>query len=72
MFSLFSKSSRVVSKNSSENSDFRRNCSGSIGALSSDREEIPSLSPYKNNQFEVRSSVSVNTNKSEAKKYKVR
>jgi len=43
---------------------------GSQGTLNTDREEIPSLSPYKNNQFEVRSSVSVNTNTSENKKYK--
>ena len=70
MFSLFSKSSRGVSKNPSENSDLKRNCLGSIGTLTADREESPSLSPYKNNQFEVRSSVSVNTNNSETKKYK--
>ena len=68
MFSLFSKSSRFVSKNPSENSDLIRNCSGSIGTLTADREESPSL--YKNNQFEVKSSVSVNANISETKKYK--
>ena len=70
MFSLFSKSSRGVSKNPRENSDLKSNCSGSIGTLTADREESPSLSPYKNNQFEVRSTVSVNTNISETKKYK--
>ena len=68
MFSLFSKSSRFVSKNPSENSDLIRNYSGSIGTLTADREESPSL--YINNQFEVRSSVSVNANISETKKYK--
>ena len=70
MFSLFSKSSRGVSKHSTENFEFKGNYSSSIGTLAADREEIPSLSPYKNNQFEVRSSVSVNTNISETKKYK--
>ena len=70
MFSLFSKSSRFVSKNPSENSDLIRNCSGSIGTLTADREESPSLSTHKNNQFEVKSSVSVNANISETKKYK--
>ena len=66
MFSLFSKSSRFVSKNPSENSDLIRNCSGSIGTLTADRGESPSL--YMNNQFEVKSSVSVNANISESKK----
>ena len=70
MFSLFSKSSKGVAKNTCDDSVLKRNFSGSQGTLNTDREEIPSLSPYKNNQFEVRSSVSVNTNNSENKKYK--
>jgi len=70
MFSLFSKSSKGVAKQSSDEPVHKRNFSGSQGTLNTDREEIPSLSPYKNNQFEVRSSVSVNTNNSENKKYK--
>ena len=59
-----------MSKNPSENSDLRRNCSGSIGTLTADREDIPRLSPHINSQFEVRSSVSVNTNVSDNKKYR--
>ena len=70
MFSLFSKSSKGVAKNGSDDTVHKRIFSGSQGTLNTDREEIPCLSPYKNNQFEVRSSVSVNTNNSENKKYK--
>ena len=44
--------------------------SGSHGTVNTDREEAPSLFPYRDNQFEVRSSVSVTTNSSENKKYK--
>ena len=70
MFSFFSKSSRGISKNLNENPDLMISCSGSVGTLAADRIEKTSLSPYKNNQFEVTSSVSVNANFGETKKYK--
>merc|ERR1711892_899253 len=63
MFSLFSKSSKGVEKHNIDQS-------GPRGSLTTDRDEIPSLSPYRDSQLEVRSSVSVNMNKSESKKYK--
>ena len=70
MFSLFSKSSKGVEKHNSDQSVFNRNVTGPQGSLTTDRDEIPSLSPYRDNQLEVRSSVSVNMNKGETKKYK--
>ena len=70
MFSLFSKSSKGVTKQNSDERFLKRNVSGSQGALNMDREEIPSLSPYKDRPYEARSCVSANTKSSEEKKYK--
>ena len=72
MFSLFSKSSKGITKHNSDGTVLKHNLSGSQGTLNSDRENMPSLSPYRDNQYEVRSSVSVNMNRSENKKEKKR
>ena len=68
MFSLFSKSSKGITKHNSDGTVLKNNLSGSQGTLNSDRENMPSLSPYRDNQYEVRSSVSVNIKSSENKK----
>ena len=70
MFSLFSKSSKGVEKYNCDEIVLIVFFSGSQGSLATDQEEIVSQLPYRDNQFEVRSSVSVNMKSSENKKYK--
>ena len=72
MFSLFSKSSKGVTKQNSHERFLKKNVSGFQGALNTARDEIPSLSPYKDRPNDARSCVCANIKSSEHKKYEIR